>query len=84
MAAKARFAIVALVGSLALAGAPEAFADPIPLAPDDGGEFTARVDQIAFQASTAVSPDPGRMIFYVSRANGVGSTACSRPQSTTF
>jgi hypothetical protein len=73
MAAKARFAIVALVGSLALAGAPEAFADPIPLAPDDGGEFTARVGQIAFQASTAVSPDPGRMIFYVSRANGVGS-----------
>ena len=47
---------------------------PIPLAPDDGGEFTARVDQIAFQASTAVSPDPGphRSSTY-REANGVGS-----------
>ena len=71
---KARLAIIAAVGGLALAGAPEALADPIPLAPADGAEFTARVDQIAFQAtSTAVIPAPGRMNFYVSRSNGTGS-----------
>jgi hypothetical protein len=75
MVANVRLAILALVGSLALAGAPEAIADPIPSAPDDGAEFTARVDQIAFQASTAaVNPVPGRMIFYVSRGNEVGGT----------
>ncbi len=76
---KARLAIIAAVGGLALAGAPEALADPIPLAPADGAEFTARVDQIAFQASTAVIPAPGRMIFYVSRDTGVSDGELSNP-----
>jgi hypothetical protein len=75
----ARLAIVTAVGALALAGAPEALADPVPLAPADGATFTARVDQIAFQASTAVSPAPGQMIFYVSRDNEVASGVLSHP-----
>jgi hypothetical protein len=64
---KARVAIVLGVGSLALAAAPAALADPTPLAPADGASFTARVGQITFQASSAVSPSPGRIDFYVSR-----------------
>lgn len=73
MLTSARLSIIALAGSLALAGAPAALADPIPVAPDDGAERTARVGQISFQASTTVSPSPGRMIFYVSRSNAVGA-----------
>ena len=69
---RARLAIVAAVGGLALAGTPEALADPIPLAPDDGATFTARVDQLAFQASTAASPSPGRIDFYISQVNATG------------
>jgi hypothetical protein len=76
---KAKLAIVAAVGALALAGSPKALADPNPLAPADGATFTARVDQIAFQASTAVSPAPGGMIFYVSRDNEVASDVLSHP-----
>ena len=53
---KARLAIVGAVAGLALAGAPEALADPIPLAPTDGRTFTARVDQIAFRARTGRHP----------------------------
>jgi hypothetical protein len=64
---KARLAIVAAVGGLALAGAPGALADPNPLAPVEGALFTARVDQITFQASTALSPSPSRIDFYISR-----------------
>jgi hypothetical protein len=81
MVAKARLAILAVAGSVALAAAPEAFADPIPVAPDDGAGFTARVDQIAFQASTAAAnPVPGRMLFYVSRGNEVdGEGVLSTP-----
>jgi hypothetical protein len=79
LALKARLAIVAAAGTLALACAPEALADPNPLAPADGAAFTARVDQIAFQASTAVSPAPGRMDFYVSRDNEVTSGVFSHP-----
>jgi hypothetical protein len=65
---RARLAILAFAGGLALASTPEALADPSPLAPDDGATFTARVDQPAFQASTALSPAPGRIDFYVSRS----------------
>ena len=69
---KARLAIVAAVGSLALAAAPQALADPIPVAPVDGASlFTARVDQITFQASTNAIPQPSRMDFYVSKDNQV-------------
>src|SRR5207244_5102465 len=69
---KARLAIVAAVGSLALAAAPQALADPIPVAPVDGASsFTARVDQITFQASTNATPQPSRMDFYVSKDNQV-------------
>jgi hypothetical protein len=70
----ARLAIVLAIGSLALAAASEALADPIPVAPDDGASlFTARVDQITFQASTNAIPDPSRMDFYVSKDNQVDS-----------
>jgi hypothetical protein len=79
---KAKLAIVAAVGALALVGAPEALADPIPLAPADGAAVTARVDQIAFQASTAVSPAPGRIYFYVSRSNDAPSGILSSPIDT--
>src|SRR6185295_14644443 len=57
-----------IAGGLALAATPEALADPIPLAPDDGATLTARVDQPAFQASTALSPAPTRIDFYVARS----------------
>ncbi len=79
MVVKARLAILAAVGCLALTGASDALADPIPLAPADGAQLTARVDQIAFQASTAVSPAPGRMIFYVSRDDEVTAGELSNP-----
>lgn len=69
----ARLAIALLVGSLALAVTPEAFADPISVTPTEGSQFTARVDPIAFQASTNAIPEPQRMDFYVSRDTDVGS-----------
>ena len=53
--------MIAAVGGLALAGAPEALADPIPVAPAEEAEFTARVGQIAFQATVdAISPPRSR------------------------
>jgi hypothetical protein len=70
---RARLAIVAAVGGLALTGVPEALADPSPVAPVDGAVFTARADQITFQASTAVSPSPDRIDFYISKGTETGS-----------
>ena len=70
---KARLAIVAAVGGLAVAGAPKALADPIQLAPADEATFTARVDQITFQASTSGGPIPARMDFYLSKGTETGS-----------
>jgi hypothetical protein len=69
----ARLAIVLAVGSLALAVTSEAFADPIPVEPTEGSQFTARVGQITFQAQAAPVPSPARMDFYVSRDADVGS-----------
>ena len=70
---KARLAICLGVASLGLAVAPEALADPIPVAPIEGATFTARVGQITFQAQAAPIPSPGRMDFFVSRDTDVGS-----------
>jgi hypothetical protein len=86
---RARLAIVAAVGGLALAVVPEAPADPdpgpTPVAPVDGAVFTARADQITFQASTDVSPSPGRIDFYISRVNETGSDGeLSSPIDTFF
>jgi hypothetical protein len=82
---KARLAILTAVGGLALAGAPEALADPVPLAPADEATFTARVDQLAFQASTAAIPSPGRIDFYISKVNGAGADGVlSSPIDTFF
>jgi hypothetical protein len=79
LAVKARLAILAGVGGLSLAGVPQALADPNPLAPDEGARFTARVDQITFQASTALDPSPSRIDFYVSREEGDVSGELSNP-----
>ena len=38
--------MIAAVGGLALAGAPQALADPILVTPADDAEFTARVGQV--------------------------------------
>jgi hypothetical protein len=86
---RARLAIVAAVGGLALAGAPEALADPdpspSPVAPVDGAVFTARADQITFQASTDASPSPSRIDFYISKVNETGSDGVlSSPIDTFF
>jgi hypothetical protein len=82
---RARLAIVAAVGGLALTGAPEALADPIPVAPLDQETFTARADKITFQASTDASPSPGRIDFYISRVNATGSDGVlSSPNDTFF
>jgi hypothetical protein len=81
---KARLAILAAVGSVALAGATEAFADPVQLAPADNASFTARIDDIAFQASTAVTPAPGRIDFDVSRSNEAPSGTLANPIDTFF
>jgi hypothetical protein len=74
---RARLAIFAAVGGLALTGASEALAEPDPgptlVAPVDGAVFTARVDQITFQASTAVKEIPSRIDFYISKVNATGS-----------
>jgi hypothetical protein len=86
---RARLAIVAAVGGLALTGVPEALADPSPspspVAPVDGAVFTARADQITFQASTADSPSPDRIDFYISKVNETGSDGeLSSPIDTFF
>jgi hypothetical protein len=72
---RARLAIIAAVGSLALAGAPGALADPIPVGPAEDAEFTARVGQITFQATVdAIVPPafPGQMDFRVSSVDDPG------------
>jgi hypothetical protein len=64
--------MIAAVGGLALAGAPKALADPIPVAPAEDAAFTARVGQITFQATVdAITPPafPGQMDFRVSSIN---------------
>jgi hypothetical protein len=86
---RARLAIVAAVGGLALTGAPEALADPdpspSPVAPVDGAVFTARADQITFQASTDAIQSPGRIDFYISKVNETGSDGVlSSPIDTFF
>ena len=54
---RARLAMIAAVGGLALAGAPKALADPIPVAPAEDAAFTVRVGQITFQATVdAITP----------------------------
>jgi hypothetical protein len=74
---KARLAALAAVGGLVLVATPQALADPIPLAPDEGATFTARVDRPAFQATTA-RKKPLQMDFYVSRsADAVGGVLSS-------
>ena len=74
---RAGLAIIAAVGGLALTGASEALADPIPspiqVAPDDGTVFTARADQITFKASTEASPPPAQIDFYISRSSDATS-----------
>jgi hypothetical protein len=74
---RSRLAIVAAVGGLALTGVPAVLAapdpSPIPVAPVDGAVFTARADQITFQASTAVTESPSRIDFYVSKVNETDS-----------
>lgn len=78
--------MIAAVGGLALAGVPQALADPIPVSPADEETVTARVG-LTFQATVdeIVPPAPaGRMDFYVSRsetagANGVLSTPIEPP-----
>lgn len=65
-------AIIAAIGGLALAGAPGALADPIPQAPADGAEFTARVGQISFQATVdEITPPafPSQLEFRISRSD---------------
>jgi hypothetical protein len=86
---RARLAIVAAAGGLALAVVPEAPADPdpgpTPVAPVDGAVFTARADQITFQASTDDSPSFGRIDFYISKVNETGSDGeLSSPIDTFF
>jgi hypothetical protein len=85
---RARLAIVAAVGGLALTGAWEALADPIPspiqVAPDDGTVLTARADQITFQASTEASPPPAQIDFYVSRSSDATSGILSSRIDTLF
>jgi hypothetical protein len=62
------------VGALALAAAPQAVADPPTLvSPEEGASFTARADQITFQASTTASPGPSVMDFYVSKGTSTDS-----------
>ena len=76
--------MIAAVGGLALAGAPEALADPIPLAPADGAEFTARVGQITFQATVDRSCPPRFRARWTSASPGSTSPAdSSRARSTT-
>jgi hypothetical protein len=79
-----RLAILVAVGSVALAVAAEALADPSQLAPADDASFTARVDDITFQASTAVTPAPDRMNFYVSRSDEAPSGTLANPIDTFF
>jgi hypothetical protein len=81
-AVNGRLAIVLAVGSLALAVAPAALADPIPIAPTEGQQFTARVGQLTFQAQSAVSPAPTRMDFYVSRDQNVDNQVLANPIDT--
>lgn len=67
---KARLTIVIAIGTLGLAVATEALADPpIQELPLDEASFTTPADQIIFQASTPVgaNPSPNRVDFYVSR-----------------
>jgi hypothetical protein len=68
---KTRLATGLAIVGLALAAAPTAFGDPppavVPLSPDDGASFTARADQIIFQASTTATPTV--MEFYVAKDN---------------
>lgn len=69
---KAWLAGLLAASAMALAGASSALADnpPTAVAPADGASFTARVDQIAFQAQATADPTtllfPGRVDFYVS------------------
>jgi hypothetical protein len=79
-----RLAIFAAVWGLALTGAPEALADPNLGAPAEEETFTARVDQLAFQASTTISPPPLRIDFYVSRSSDAPSGELSSPIDTFF
>jgi hypothetical protein len=79
---KARLAIVLGVGSLALAAAPAALADPVPIAPSAAEHFTARVGQLTFQAQSALSPAPTRMDFFVSRDQEVDSQVLANPIDT--
>ena len=65
--------MIAAVGGLALAAAPQALADPVLLAPADEAEFTARVDRLVFQARDETVPAAGRVNFYVSRSSATAS-----------
>lgn len=67
---KARLAICLGVASLALVATPAALADPVPSAPTEAQQFTARLG-LTFEAQSAASPVPARMDFYVSRHQGV-------------
>jgi hypothetical protein len=64
--------MIAAVGGLALAAAPQALADPIPTAPADDETFTARVGQLTFRARVnGLTPPafPEQMYFRISRSN---------------
>jgi hypothetical protein len=72
LALKARLALV-LVAGFALAAAPEALADnpPTSVAPADAASFTARVDQLTFQARPPTGVSPAVMDFYISTDSSV-------------
>jgi hypothetical protein len=65
--------MIAAVGGLALAGAPNALADPDPVAPADESTFTARIGPITFQAQDLTAPAAGLIDFHISRFQMTGS-----------
>ena len=81
---KARLAAGLAVCVLALAGAPNALADPVSDAPADGAGFTARVGSLSFEASTNLLTPPNRMDFYVSRNNQAGADGVVSDSIDTF
>ena len=67
---RARLAIVIAIGTLGLAVATEALADPPTQdLPADGASFTAPANQLIFQASAPAmaNPSPNLIYFYISR-----------------
>jgi hypothetical protein len=74
---KIRLTIAVAITGMALSAAPQALADnpPTQVSPSDLASFTARADQIAFQARAPAAPlpFPSRLDFYVSKSNAIDS-----------